>query len=55
MGRPRNANAELTRQRILDAAIRRFAADGLEGTSLRAIGGDVGVPDSGVDSPVSSV
>ncbi len=43
MGRPRNANAELTRQRILDAAIRRFASHGLKGTSLRAIGGDVGV------------
>jgi len=43
MARPRNANAELTRQRILDAAIERFASQGLKGTSLRAIGGDVGV------------
>ena len=43
MARPRNANAELTRQRILDAAIQRFADHGLKGTSLRAIGGDAGV------------
>jgi len=43
MGRPRNSNAALTRQRILDSAIRRFASEGLKGTSLRAIGGDVGV------------
>lgn len=43
MARPRNANAELTRERILDAAIRRFGTHGLKGTSLRAVGGDVGV------------
>lgn len=43
MGRPRNADAALTRQRILDAAIRRFGDQGLKATSLRQIAGDVGV------------
>ncbi|MCB9596056.1 MAG: TetR family transcriptional regulator [Sandaracinaceae bacterium] len=43
MARPRNANAEETKDRILDAAIRRFGSEGLDGTSLRAIGGDAGV------------
>jgi AcrR family transcriptional regulator len=43
MARPRNADAELTRQRILDSAIGRFGSQGLSGTSLRVIAGDVGV------------
>jgi AcrR family transcriptional regulator len=43
MARPRNADAELTKQRILDAAIERFGRQGLKETSLRAIAADVGV------------
>lgn len=43
MARPPNADAELTRERILDAAIRRFGSEGLKGASLRKIGGDAGV------------
>lgn len=43
MARPRNADAEATKQRILEAAIERFGQDGLKGASLRAIGGDAGV------------
>ncbi len=43
MGRPRNADPALTRQRILDAAINRFGQQGLKATSLRQIASDVGV------------
>jgi len=43
MARPRNADAEQTRERILDAAIRRFGSEGRKGASLRKIGGDAGV------------
>lgn len=43
MARPRNADAELTKQRILDAAIERFGAHGLRETSLRTIAADAGV------------
>src|SRR3954451_7671148 len=38
----RAAAAEVTRQRLIDAAIERFAADGL-GTSFDAVAADVGV------------
>src|SRR5690242_294822 len=38
----RAAAAEVTRQRLIDAAIARFAADGL-GTSFDAVAADVGV------------
>ena len=43
MGRPRNADPALTRQRILDAAIRHFGDQGLKATSLRRIAADAGV------------
>jgi AcrR family transcriptional regulator len=43
MGRPRNADPALTRQRILDAAIHRFGEQGLKATSLRTIAADAGV------------
>jgi len=43
MGRPRNADPALTRQRILDAAIHRFGDQGLKATSLRQIAADAGV------------
>ncbi len=43
MGRPRNADPALTRQRILDAAIRHFGDGGLKATSLRQIASDAGV------------
>jgi len=39
---PRAASAELTRARLLDAAIARFAADGL-GASVDAVAADAGV------------
>jgi len=43
MARPRNADAEQTRENILDAAICRFGSEGLKGASLRKIGSDAGV------------
>jgi AcrR family transcriptional regulator len=43
MGSQRPRNAAQTRADILDAARRRFAAEGYERTTLRAIAGDVGV------------
>lgn len=43
MARTRARNAEGTRADILAAARRRFAGDGYERTTLRAIAGDVGV------------
>jgi AcrR family transcriptional regulator len=43
MARPRNADAELTKRRILDSAIARFGGQGLKATSLRVIAGDVGI------------
>jgi AcrR family transcriptional regulator len=43
-GNDASAEADLTaRARIRDAAIARFAADGVSGTSVRAIAGDAGV------------
>lgn len=39
----RRRNASQTRADILSAARRRFAAEGYEGTTLRAIAADVGV------------
>ncbi|MFI5938542.1 TetR family transcriptional regulator [Actinoplanes sp. NPDC051494] len=40
---PRRRNAALTREQILDAARRRFGADGYERTTLRLVAADVGV------------
>ena len=39
MARPTNANAEATRQRIIDAASSLFAEKGRDGTSVREIAG----------------
>lgn len=43
MSSPRPRNAAQTRADILEAARRRFAAEGYEATTLRAIAADVGV------------
>lgn len=43
MARPINANAEETRQRILEAAAALFAQRGFEGTSVRQIAAGAGV------------
>src|SRR6185436_8699376 len=43
MATPRPRNAAQTQADILSAARRRFAADGYEPTTLRAIAADVGV------------
>lgn len=43
MARPINANAEETKQRILDAASKLFAEGGFEGTSVRQIASSAGV------------
>ena len=43
VGRPPGADAEKTRNDILDAALRAFAERGFEGTSIREITGEVGV------------
>ncbi len=43
MARPSNANAELTRQRIISAASHLFAEYGRSGTSVRAIAQEAGV------------
>ncbi|MFT7623291.1 MAG: AcrR family transcriptional regulator [Myxococcota bacterium] len=43
MGRPRNADSTATRQKILDAAIRRFGDQGFQGASQRTIAADVGI------------
>ncbi len=42
-GRPVNANPELQRERILQAALGHFARHGFGGTSLRMIAADAGV------------
>jgi len=42
-GRPVNANPELQRERILQAALGHFARHGFGGTSLRSIAADAGV------------
>jgi AcrR family transcriptional regulator len=43
VARPKNADPEKTRERILSAAIRRFGERGLDGTTLRQIAADAGV------------
>lgn len=43
LGRPPGADAERTRNAVLDAALRAFAERGYEGTSIREITNDVGV------------
>lgn len=43
MARPVNADAEQTRQRILDAAAQLFATRGVGNTSVRSIAGEAGV------------
>jgi AcrR family transcriptional regulator len=43
MSRPANANAEETRQRLLEIASTHFSAHGVEGTSLRRVARDAGV------------
>jgi AcrR family transcriptional regulator len=42
-GRPRSEGARDTRAAIIDAARRRFAADGVDRTTLRAVAADAGV------------
>jgi AcrR family transcriptional regulator len=37
LGRPRDVDSEATRQRLLEVARRRFASDGFDGTTNRAI------------------
>ena len=46
MGRPHNADGERTRQAILDAALKLFAARGYFGTSLRNIATAVSIRES---------
>lgn len=43
LGRPPGADADRTRETILDAALRAFAAGGFEGASIREITGSAGV------------
>jgi len=43
MARPKNADPEETRRRILEAAVDHFGASGIKGTSLRTIAADAGV------------
>ncbi|HEY3818672.1 MAG TPA: TetR family transcriptional regulator [Polyangiaceae bacterium] len=43
MARPVNADADVTRQRMLDAAVRLFAEGGLGATSVRDVAGAAGV------------
>ncbi|MCA1188443.1 MULTISPECIES: TetR/AcrR family transcriptional regulator [unclassified Saccharopolyspora] len=43
MAAPRSRNAEQTRAELLAAARARFAADGYERTTLRAVAADVGI------------
>jgi AcrR family transcriptional regulator len=47
-GRPRLSELRNTRERLLDEALKLFAAKGLTGTSLRDIAGAVGVRDSAI-------
>src|SRR5689334_15909579 len=48
LGRPPKQEARNTRERILDAAIELFAAQGFAGTSLRQIAQAVGVKESAI-------
>src|SRR6185295_6882580 len=48
MGRPVKADGRQTRQAILDAALHLFAEKGYFGTSLRDIGGAVGIRESAI-------
>lgn len=43
MPRPKNADAERTRERILDSALEAFAEHGIDGVSIREIGRRAGV------------
>ena len=48
LGRPPKQEARQTRERILDAALERFAAQGYAGTSLRQIAQAVGIKESAI-------
>ncbi len=48
LGRPPKQEARQTRERILEAALERFAAQGYAGTSLRQIAQAVGIKESAI-------